>query len=264
MASLIPNKPEPFTGIRDAVTVSAWLYNIEVYLNLLQVSNPQLVLDEGTRVTYASTFLRDHAEKWWYGLVEAGQVPVDWNTFTARIRNEFIPQDSVQRARDKLRQLRQKSSVLSYLNDFRNVIITIPGISEDEKLDRFVAGLKPNVMLDVRKSRPNTLENAAQVALSVDSALLSTGMYQSNDMGGFSSSPQPMDIGNVEGTSHYRGKSFRPRRRSISKQRMNDLKKNLCFTCHKKGCRPWICNPGDQDVNKMDVDSSGSGSESEN
>ena len=55
-------------------------------------------------------------------------------------------------------------------------------------------------------------------------------------------SPQPMDISNVEGPNHYRGKTFKQRNngnKNFNDQRDNDLKNNACFTCHKPGCRPW-------------------------
>ena len=268
MANLKPNKPEPFSGKRDAVTVNAWLYQVDMYLNLLQLNNPEAPIDQNTRVSFASTLLKGYAANWWYMLVQSGQAPSQWDAFVAKVRIEFIPQDSVDRARDRLRSLRQRTSVTAYLNEFRNTVISIPGISEDEKLDKFVAGLKPEVMIDVRKSRPADLESAAQTALTVDSALFSTGMYaHSTFRSGSSSDPQPMDIGNVEGRTHYRGRAFKPNRArsKLSKKEIDLARQSKCFVCHKKGCRSWKHDGDDNEAihnnTRADADS---GSESEN
>jgi hypothetical protein len=238
-----------------------------MYLNLLQVTNPQIVLDQNTRVSFASTLLKGNAAQWWYMLVQSGQAPVAWDAFLAKVRLEFIPQDSVDRARDKLRTLRQKTSVIAYLNEFRNTVITIPGISEDEKLDKFVSGLKPEVHLEVRKSRPADFESAAQVALTIDSALFSMRMhYQSNNGRGSSSGPVPMEIGNVEGQKPRRGKSTKPKSKGgeWSKEKVHDYEHGLCFICHKKGCRASMHKGGDYRANNVSAASGGSDTESEN
>ena len=266
MASLKPQKPELFSGRRDAIAVNTWLYQVEMYLNLLQVSNPQIILDEGTRVSFASTLMKGTAAQWWYMLVQSGQAPVNWNAFLEKVRIEFIPRDSVDRARDKLRALRQKSTVLAYLNEFRNVVMIIPRISEDEKLDKFVSGLKPDVHFEVRKSRPADFESAAQVALTIDSAISSSKLYyQGNNGGSSSSDPVPMDIGNVEGQKSRKGNRNRPNRfGEWSKEKAHDFKHGLCFICHKKGCRASNHKKGDTEVHNFSATSTTSDSESEN
>lgn len=267
MASLKPQKPELFSGRRDAVAVNTCLYQVEMYLNLLQVTNPQIVLDQNTRVSFASTLMKCTAVQWWYMLVQSGQAPGNWEEFLAKVRLQFIPRDSVERARDKLRGLHQKSSVLSYLNEFRNTMKMIPGISEDEKLDEFVSGLKRYIHLKVRKSRPADFESAAQIALTIDSALFSMGMYNrgTND-GGSSSGTVPMDIGNVESGRRRTDKRSKPRSYSgkWSKEKMYLYENNLCFVCHKKGCRASNHAHGDHSVNNISAASSRSDSESEN
>ena len=63
--------------------------------------------------------------------------PNQWENFKVSLRNEFVPQNSERRNRDKLRVLRQTASVAGYLTAFRNLVIAIPGMNEAEKLDRF-------------------------------------------------------------------------------------------------------------------------------
>ena len=267
MASLKPQKPELFSGRRDAVAVNTCLYQVEMYLNLLQVTNPQIVSDQNTRVSFASTLMKCTAVQWWYMLVQSGQAPGNWEEFLAKVRLQFIPRDSVERARDKLRGLHQKSSVLSYLNEFRNTMKMIPGISEDEKLDEFVSGLKRYIHLKVRKSRPADFESAAQVALTIDSALFETNMYfQSSNGGGSSSGPTPMEIGNVEIQNPRTGNFKRPQmnRANWSKKKMRLFEKGLCFIFERKGCRASMHDSGDKQVNNISAASDASGEKSEN
>jgi len=86
-------------------------------------------------------------------------------------------------------------------------------MNEDEKVDKFSSGLKPQVRLEVMKAGPNDLSTAAQIALNVDSAIFGAGLYMQYGEGSSSQrshdGPQPMDIGAVESQSHYRGKAFR-------------------------------------------------------
>lgn len=251
-----PNKPECFEGKRDRLAVETWLYQVGQYLTLIQVGNADLVLDDATKINFASMFLKGTAASWWYVKVQTQQLPTTWIDFQTAVRTEFIPQDSLRRARDKLRKLEQRTSVSGYLTEFRNIVLAIPGISEEERLDKFVSGLKPTVRLEVLKTNPSTFDAAAQVALNVDSALFGAGMFnswggQSSNSG--SSGPQPMEIGNFEQQQpSYRRGSFRGNRNNgnfnhrQSEQRMKDMKNNACFVCHRPGCRPWKHNDVDQ------------------
>lgn len=271
------NKPEAFEGRRDALHVNTWLYQVEMYLNVSQMNSPEQLIDDNMKVTVASTLLKGTAANWWFTLVQSGQAPGQWEDFVACVRNEFIPQDSVRRARDRLRGLVQKTSVSSYLNIFRNIVIAIPDMNEGEKLDRFCAGLKPQVRLEVLKANPESVANASQVALNVDNALMGAGMFNPNGFGGFvagassSQAPQAMDIGNVEGNTHYRGKAFKPRKgaKRNDSQREADRRNNACFLCHTPGCRPWKHSPEERKAMsannvQTEVEDDHSDSESEN
>ena len=87
------------------------------------------------------------AASWWFTLVLEEKVPPKWEAFKLCIETEFVPKDSIVRARDRLNKIKQTTSVAIYLADFRNIVIDIPGISESEKLARFIEGLKPHILL---------------------------------------------------------------------------------------------------------------------
>lgn len=270
--SIKPSKPEPFEGRRDALTVNTWLYQVDVYFNVMQVVHPQVVIDETTKISFASILLKGPAANWWYMLVQSGSAPGSWEAFKTCVQNEFIPQDSVRRSREKLRFLVQRTSVSSYLAQFRNLVIGIPGMNDDEKLDRFVSGLKHSVKIEVLKASPDNLNDASRIALNVDNALSGAGMFSTGRFSYGSNSttvqtPQPMDIGNVEGNAHFRGSSFKPKKKytsNVDVQRERDLKNNACFTCHKPGCRPWKHVQGEALMSNAETVEADSADESEN
>ena len=110
----------------------------------------------------------------------------------------------------------------------------------------------------------------ACIALSfvfVSGALFSMGMYnRGNYDGGSSSGAVPMDIGNVESGRRHTDKRSKPRFNGTkwSKEKMYLYENNLCFVCHKKGCRASNHAHGDHSVNNVSAASSRSDSESEN
>ena len=110
-----------------------------------------------------------------------------------------------------------------YLTEFRNLTLAITEMNEEEKVDRFVQGLKPQVRLEVLKSNARTMNDASRIALNVDSALFNAGMFRFQ---GYMQdpAPTPMEIGNFE-------------------QHEKDRRNNTCFRCHKVGCRPFKYDP---------------------
>ena len=82
-------------------------------------------------------------------MVLANQAPATWEYFRAAVAAAFVPDDHVRRTQDKLRKLKQTTTVAKFLSDFRNIVLTIPDISDGEKWDNFCAGLKYDVRLEV-------------------------------------------------------------------------------------------------------------------
>ena len=120
-------------------------------------------------VPYGATLLRDNAMVWWRSHVEAadqGHVPriVNWVDFYNAISYEFQPINTRKIARDRLAELRQRNSVQQYAHEFRTITADIPGISEDEKIDRFVRGLKDRTRQEVDIRDPKTLDEAVRIA----------------------------------------------------------------------------------------------------
>ena len=137
----------------------------------------------------------------WFTLVLEEKVSPTWEAFKLCIGTEFVPKDSIVRARDRMYKLKQRTSVAMYLADFRNIVIDIPGISDSEKLARFTEGLKPPILLEILKSSPIMSSEAAKIALDVDRAFSGAGFFSNRGFGynsGRQTGPALMGIGNVQ------------------------------------------------------------------
>lgn len=240
--NLRPNRPEKYNGKRDFLTLNTWIYKVDQYLSLSQISNPGADISEDAKTMFAASFLTETAAVWWFTLVQNNATPNTWQGFKQALLNEFIPDDQIRRARDRLRNCRQKGSAAKYISEYINIILSVPDISEGEKFDRFVDGLKNNVRLEVLKSTVATFEDATKIALLVDSALWRE--YQSGQNFSYggqhgsaasSTNPTPMEIGNLQ----ERGR--RPLADKEKWQRQKDKQNNACFVCHTPNCRPYKC-----------------------
>lgn len=252
MTTLKPNKPGEYDGKRDSLVVNTWIHKVQDYFSIVEFGNPTLQLTDEMKIRYACTCLSGIASNWWYTKLQSENYPTTWADFKTELRKEFIPQDSIRRARDKLRRLVQRTSVSTYLNEFRNIVLTISSIGEDEKLDKFVSGLKPQIRIEVLKSNPQSLDEACNIALNVDSAIYGAGLFRgwgsSATSNPASTGGDPMDIGNLEGGNYAEKKK-------LMEQRRQDMKNNACFKCHKPNCRPWKCDKKNEKVSNTEIES---------
>lgn len=58
------------------------------------------------------------------------------------LKQHFIPLEGRLVARDKLARLSQRTSITAYNEAFLKLVLSIPGMAEDEKVDRYTRGLK--------------------------------------------------------------------------------------------------------------------------
>jgi len=59
--------------------------------------------------------------------------------------------------------------VQDYATEFRSLLLEIPGMQEEEKIDRFIRGLKDNIRMEVELREPADLNEAIKIADRYDS-----------------------------------------------------------------------------------------------
>jgi hypothetical protein len=160
-----PSKPTRFNGALGS-DPTVWLFIFNQYAELSNVAVDQ-------RPKLAATYLDDKAATWWMHLVSQqhnnNADAVTWQMFYDGLVTAFKPVNSKKIARNKLAGLKQTHSVQKYNDEFRTICRDIDDISEAEKLDKYVRGLKPTIRERVELSLPTTVNEAMSKAHTIDS-----------------------------------------------------------------------------------------------
>ncbi|KAA8494621.1 hypothetical protein FVE85_2862 [Porphyridium purpureum] len=220
---------DTYNGSRDVIKLQTWLFAAgdTVFVPLRDAVGVTATRDTAVRaaaeakaVRVAATYLRGSALVWWIALSRAGDDPAVWDTFVRELEDQFTPPNAARAAYNDLAALVQKHSVARYIDEFQMCILRIPRITEDEKLDRFVRGLKKPPRVEVLKSGATTVADAMRIALSVDSAYADAprGACARDD------GPVPMELGAV-GFSTAQGGGT------------DNARKVKCWRCGKAGHR---------------------------
>ena len=248
-----PAKPEAFLGKANE-NVRQWIFSVELWFSAGGV------LTDHERIVLAVGLLRDSALVWWRSVHDLPDVPTTWEEFKAATIHAFEPINPAESARDRLATLRQTSSVRTYASIFRFLAMSIPGITDDEKKDRFIRGLKLKTMSEVKLRAPETFEEAVRMAVRFDSLLFVRNFNPSVKTGNSHPRPEPMELGAIRTNSIPTGNpprairsvnaitrpSYRdvtagrpysnPQRAKLTPEERTKLsREGRCFKCREKG-----------------------------
>lgn len=164
-------KPDVFRGERSTGAVEAWLHTVEKYCELTRLNDQE-------RVLFASTLLRDSAATWWRHLEKSidentgeTEAPKDWSDFKDFFRKEFRPSNATQMARQRLEKLKQQDSIRDYIIEFRNIMLDLPDMFEEDAVHQFIQGLQYEPRLQVFLKTPTTLKEAYLAAEAYEAAV---------------------------------------------------------------------------------------------
>lgn len=249
-----PPKPDTFSGRTDANAIRAWVAQVNNYFTA--VHEPA-----DSRLSYGVALLRDNALLWWQSLAEAER-PATWETLADQLVRYFAPLSATIVARDALAKLQQRSSVKAYTNEFKRLLLNIPDMSENEKLDRYRRGLKTQVRLHVVFANPETFEQTCLLAEQIDSIIYmhrptnpNPGANRVYDpFAASTSTAVPMEIGAVgqpgappappapPSYADVVGGRTAPKFPKLTPEEKSRLmKENGCFYCRQAGHRAAQC-----------------------
>ena len=92
---------------------------------------------------------------------------LNWQEFTSRLRQNFIPRNRQDILRNKLETLKQKNQVEDYIKDFDELMSQIKFMSDYDVVRSFIKGLEPRTRDLVQASDPQSIYEAKEKALSV-------------------------------------------------------------------------------------------------
>ncbi|CAI7745450.1 unnamed protein product [Closterium sp. NIES-54] len=121
-----PTNPPPFNPSDKFVTVSAWLFGAEVFFNAVIINDDAACI----------------------------------NFWGAALQARFEHISASDSARMKLRAWKQLTSVQDYTNTLCNLTDQVDDMSDAERMDRYVAGLKYDIQYEVRRTRPCSFNDA--------------------------------------------------------------------------------------------------------
>ncbi|KAI4218289.1 MAG: hypothetical protein L6R40_008788 [Gallowayella cf. fulva] len=193
-------------------------------------------------VFHITSYLEDDASTWWRlycQRVERGEAPGLYNWWALRLvlLEQFSEINRLTTVRDEFANVRQTTSVASYISKFQSIVIELPEKSEGDQIHQFLRGLKKDVQVHTRTHQPQTLMHAMRVADEADRAVYASGSgvkvvpAKGNYRGGGSgrNGPSPMQVGAVS-------LSLADKARAISE--------GLCFKCMKSGHNSRECRSG--------------------
>jgi hypothetical protein len=227
----LPSPPAFAGDTRDSLQV--WLFQVEDFFHLARLT------DDDIRIRTAGALLRDKAAIW-YRAVRSGELPEElsvrtWAEFVQGLHDNFRPMNAVKLARDRLATLTMSGSVREYISDFRNIVLDIPRMAEDEKMDRFTRGLKPSLRREVDLKEPEKLEDAIRIAERLDASGREAGkgsygtrFSDADDTPApQSGGPRPMDMNAIN-----REQKFKP---LTAEDRAELMAEGRCFYCREEG-----------------------------
>ncbi|GJT14832.1 putative retrotransposon gag domain, aspartic peptidase domain protein [Tanacetum coccineum] len=133
-------KPSPFVGKREARAVDDFLWEMEQYLEGVNV------VDDAFKIKMATRYLKDTAALWWrrrYGDIERGTATIDtWAEFVADFKKQFYPENAKNEAKSRLRKLKQSGTIREYVKEFTTLVLEIPELSDQDSLFYFLDGLQ--------------------------------------------------------------------------------------------------------------------------
>jgi len=143
-----------FQGKKDQ-DIGDRLFTIERYQKKTYLARVYGILSEETKIDTAVDYLRDGPLSVYKDLAKK-RTQVTWYELSWALKENFEPFEQENLAEEKLRNLKQRGNVESYIYEF-NDLVCKTNLSEKEKVKIFIEGLKDRNQVGYEK--PGTLSH---------------------------------------------------------------------------------------------------------
>ncbi|GJY40012.1 reverse transcriptase domain-containing protein [Tanacetum coccineum] len=157
-------QPFCFNGTEGAVGLIRWFKRTESVFSRSRCA-------EENKVTFATGTLTDDALSWWnayaqpMGIEQANQIT--WTELKRLLTNKYCPRTEIKKMEDEFYGLTVNGSDLkTYIRRFQELAVLCPNmVPNTEKLmEAFIGGLPQSIEGNVTASKPQTLEEATNIA----------------------------------------------------------------------------------------------------
>ncbi|GJW78174.1 reverse transcriptase domain-containing protein [Tanacetum coccineum] len=157
---------QPFylNGTKGAVGLIRWFERTESVFSRSRCA-------EENKVTFANGTLTNDALSWWnayaqpMGIEQANQIT--WTELKRLLTNKYCPRTEIRKIEEELYNLIVKGNDLKpYVRRFQELTILCPNMvpNNDKLLEAFIGGLPRSIEGNVTASKPQTLEEAINIA----------------------------------------------------------------------------------------------------
>jgi hypothetical protein len=153
-----------YEGNLDAEELLDWIRALDTYFDYEDI-------EEDKKVRHAVTRLKGHAALWWDELqadrrCKGKQKIKSWDRMIAKMKAKFIPRDYQITLFRRMQNLRQKlMTVKEYTEEFYKLNIRAGHReSDDEKVARYMNGLRYDIQDEMSMTTIRTVEDAYQMA----------------------------------------------------------------------------------------------------
>lgn len=187
------------------------------------------------RVYYASNQFCGTASNWWFAKRQtngsAWEQTLTWEEFKDLLQQQFKPVDFNLLIRDKLENLRQHTSADEYTNKFMDLVSQLPDMSEDDRIHRYLRGLKNKTAAHVRATQPQRLQDAIDSATTFDHSYFGRHGHATGNEHRERPTRQQPDNMEVD-TTQFRQAATGQQQRAETRE---------CYNCGKKGHLKATC-----------------------
>ncbi|GKA33638.1 putative reverse transcriptase domain-containing protein [Tanacetum coccineum] len=157
-------QPFYFNGTEGAVGLIRWFERTESVFSRSRCA-------EENKVTFATGTLTDDALSWWnayaqpMGIEQANQIT--WTELKRLLTNKYCPRTEIRKMEEELYNLIVKGNDLKpYVRRFQELTTLCPNMvpNNEKLLETFIGGLPRSIKGNVTASKPQTLEEAINIA----------------------------------------------------------------------------------------------------
>jgi len=192
-----PRLPAPAAYEGKSTSLDKWIADLQQQFEWYGIT-----LDTD-RMRFATGFIEGSARDWWTAIALAAR-PTAFDDFVTALRKRFQPVTSAETARAKLAVLQQgKASIHDYVSAFRQLLVSVPSMGEDDRLFQFTRGLRPAIATQLRVHGVASVDAAIEMATRVGSlgelAGLTSARGSTPASAAAGASADDMQLDNIEG-----------------------------------------------------------------
>ncbi|XP_059068693.1 uncharacterized protein LOC131859152 [Cryptomeria japonica] len=235
-----------FSGKMDLDLVMDWIEALTSFFECEEIPEHQ-------RVKIAKSKLKGAALTWWNFIqtekVRNGKSMINsWNRMIALVKETYVPKDYGVQLHRRKKNLKQKDmDVSTYTEEFLKLCIKAKTVeTEEEKLARYINGLKFSIQDELNLHTPGSVHKCYQIALKVEEKFRKKqdqnnrgrsrfqkerGSFRGRGSNGGSQGDSNQEDGKGEGSSRGNFRGRRPNFRGRSQGR-GPIK---CYNCNQEG-----------------------------